>query len=318
MKRIQLLLSSTLLIGAFNAQALTDYSDFTSSSAAPAPAPQRAEPAPRPAPAQQAEIVRRAPPNRSANHGVRTGAYFHLGGGYEQIYFQGANQTDKVSLTHINGHFQTPWDVFLRTSFWRGQTESAYLTDSSRAQNGNLTTILGFNWLKFGQPHELATVDVYGGAVFAANSDLASSRTDKLAGIETSKRFGDFLVGLGFEYRFHGNARRDWETAIGDGQKLSAVLGWRATPDIQFLVEGATVTIKSGAQDQPNALSEAVTYGYVTPKMGLGIRHFVQLELGARFPTKKASNTSELINARLWDMGGANGTSLFTSLNFVL
>lgn len=317
MKKLFILVFLPLLIMTTRGHALVDYSDFTSArgnTPTPQPVPQAAPAATAP----QAESIRRAAPQRT-NSGQRSGAYFHFGGGVEQVQFEALGEKDKINLTHINGHFQTPWDIFLRTSFWRGQTNSPFLSESPRSQNGNLTTVLGFNWLKLGATHELATVDLYGGASFSGKSDLASSRTDKIAGVESSKRFGDFLIGLGFEYRFSGNPTNEWETNIGNIQKLSAVLGWRATPDIQFLVEGSTVLVRKNTDELSlNGLDEDISFGRVTPKIGLGIRQFIQLELGASFSTRKSNRNDELINARLWDIGGSNGTSLFTSLNFIL
>lgn len=319
MKTMTLKLLTFALSGLFLtcAHGLVDYSNFTGSNNRPAPAPQAA-PAPAPPAPAPAAIVRREAPNATANSGP-TGAHFNVGLGYEMLSFEANEVKDDISFTRVHAHFQTNFDLFLRASYWRAETESSFLTDSPDAQEGNPEVIVGFNWLKFGAPHELAAVDLYGGAVFGGSSDLAQSRTDKIAGIETSKRFGDFLIGLGFEYRFTGEAKRETETSLGPIQKLAATLGWRATPDIQFLIEGASVQIKpTDNVEAPLALTEGLSYSTVTPKLGLGIRQNFQLELGARFHTKRVEDRDALVRSRLWDIGGGHGTSLFASLNIVI
>jgi hypothetical protein len=302
------------------AYALVDYSDFSgrtesAPAAPPAPAPRAPEAAPVPAPAQTQLVRREAPRNNNFNS---RSSHFNFAIGYEQLNVQGQEDKGKLNLTHASLHFQTRFDIFVRGSFWRGDTEAAFLSESSGAQNGNPTAILGFNWLKFGAPRDLAAVDIYIGGVFGSNSELAHSRMDRLAGVETSKRFGDFLIGAGYEYRFTGAPKRDDELGLGAIQKISATVGWRATPDIQFLIEGATTTINSDKGDRVSRLNETLRFGTVTPKIGLGVREFFQLELGARFQTRKSSNPGDLIGARLWDIGGTNGNSIFTSFNIVI
>lgn len=298
--------------------ALVDYSDFSGSkSNAPAPVvpPPAAQAAPPPAPAPT-QLVRKEAP-RSENFGVH-GSHFNFSIGYEQLDVQETDDKGKLNLTHVQLHFQTRFDVFIRSTFWRGETEAAFLSESSGAQNGNPTALIGFNWLKFGTPSDLAAVDIYVGGVFGSSSELAHSRMDRMAGVETSKRFGDFLIGAGYEYRMTGAPKRDDEISLGAIQKISATLGWRATPDIQFLLEGSAITISPDKGDRFNRLSEELSFGTVTPKIGLGLREYVQLELGARFQTQKSNNPNDLIGGRLWDIGGSNGNSIFTSINIVI
>jgi hypothetical protein len=301
------------------AYALVDYSDFSGKPNNPAPAPQAA-PAQRapeaPAPTIPTQVTRREAP-RAQNFGTH-GSHFNFSIGYEQLDVNDDVEQGKLNLTQVQLHFQTRFDVFIRSSFWRGETEAPFLSESSAAQNGNPTAIIGFNWLKFGAPRDLAAVDLYVGGVFGSSSELAHSRTDRLAGVETSKRFGDFLIGAGYEYRMTGAPKNDQELGLGAIQKISGTVGWRATPDIQFLVEGSAITISPDKGERSSRLQEEIRFGTVTPKIGLGLREFIQLELGARFQTRKSNNPADLIGARLWDIGGSNGNSLFTSINIVI
>lgn len=290
----------------FYADALVDYSEQGTT----APAPQaRNTPAVAPA-----GMVRREAP-RAQNNGP---ASFQLSSGYETLDLSLHNESAKVGFMKFNAHFQTNYDIFMAASFWRASTTSALLTESSDAQNGNPTAILGFNWLRFGAAHEMASIDLFGGGSFKGNSEFASSRSDTIAGVETSKRFYDFFLGLGYEIRLTGTPENENEMNIGNIQKLSASIGWRATPDIQFIIEGASYSIKAGDQNKNFTLSEKESFASVTPKLGLFLRPLFQVELGARFQTKEPNSQSSLVQARLWDLSGAYGNSMFASLNFSL
>lgn len=309
MKNIKLLPQIILLLTiCSNAHGLVDYTESRVDAESPAT---RAAP-----PAAAASMVRREAPSRSsANNGP---AAFQLAAGYESLDFDFEGSGRKVGFTRLNAHFQTNYDIFMAASFWRATTDSALLSESGDSQNGNPQAIIGFNWLRFGAAQEMATIDIYGGASFRGNSDLASSRSDTIAGVETSKRFYDFFLGLGYEVRLTGAARNEAERDIGNIQKLSASVGWRATPDIQFIVEGSSISVAPGDETKSLFLKEKQSFASITPKLGLFLRPVFQLELGARFQTKAANTPESLIEARLWDLSGAYGNSLFANINFSL
>jgi hypothetical protein len=194
-------------------------------------------------------------------------------------------------------------------------SDDAPITEQTSSQNGNPEVILGFNWLKFGRSHELATIDLYAGHSFRSRSDLGSSRNDIITGVETSKRFHEFFIGLGYEYQMTGTPEDIGEADIGNIQKLMATIGWRATPDIQFIIEGESVKVRA-SDDSFRALrlDEELSFASVSPKIGLGLRPYIQLELGARFQTREVSDSSKLFQTRLWSMGGAYGNSIFAGL----
>lgn len=309
MKNLKLLPPIMLLsLLTTNAYGLVDYTE--SSSAPEVPAARNAPPA-----AAATMIRREAPTRSSASNGP---AAFQLAAGYESLSFNLDGEDSKLGFTKIHAHFQTNYDIFMAASFWRATTDSALLSESSDSQNGNPQAIIGFNWLRFGAAQEMATIDLYGGGSFRGNSDLASSRSDTIAGVETSKRFYDFFLGLGYEMRLTGAARNNDERDIGNIQKLSASLGWRATPDIQFIVEGSSVTVAPGDETKSMFLKDKQSFASITPKLGLFLRPVFQLELGARFQTKAANNPEALVDARLWDLSGAYGNSLFANINFSL
>ena len=75
-----------------------------------------------------------------------------------------------------------------------------------------------------------------------SSSELASSRTDKIFGIESVKRFYTFALGLGYRLYMTGTPEDDQEVDIGNIQKLYTLLvdGFH---DISFEVEGAVYNI---------------------------------------------------------------------------
>lgn len=243
-------------------------------------------------------------------------AHINFGLGHEVLDVSSAEREGKVSLSHFYTHLQTNYDLFLSASFWTANSDDAPITKQSSSQNGNPELVLGFNWLKFGRAHELATIDLFVGHSFRSSSDLGSSRNDVIAGVETSKRFHDFFLGLGYEFQMTGTPNDPGEADIGQIQKLTASLGWRATADIQFIVEGESVTVRPSDESTHSlSLKEELSFASITPKIGLGLRPYFQLELGARFQTQKVKDPSSLYQTRLWNMGGAYGNSIFAGLN---
>lgn len=293
-------------IFASNLYALVDYTEPETSRPTGVKGPTAA------VPAQQ---VKRVAPKTSVSNATNM-AHINFGLGHEALDVSTGERSGKVGLNHFYTHFQTNYDLFLSASFWTANSDDAPVTEQSSSQNGNPEVILGFNWLKFGRPHELATIDLFVGHSFRSSSDLGSSRNDMIAGIETSKRFHDFFLGLGYEFQMTGTPEDSLEADIGNIQKLTASLGWRATADIQFIIEGESVTVRpSEDSSHPISLDEELSFASITPKLGLGLRPYFQLELGARFQTQEVKDAGQLYQTRLWNMGGAYGNSIFAGLN---
>jgi len=231
------------------------------------------------------------------------------------------NQIDgKVTFYDLQGHFQTPYNIFMDFRYWLGKTDQELISGSSANQNGNGTAIIGFNWLKFGAPQDSTMVDLYAGGVFkSSGSELGSSRTDKIFGVETTKDFYTFMLGLGYEYRVTGVPDSQSEADIGNISKITVAFGWRVSSDIHFGVESAMLNIAQGeGEKEGQFIANKGTYSYLTAKLGLNISPMVQLQLGGNFRTKKLKNSETFIAARLWDMQAAYGNSIFAGLNLSL
>lgn len=260
------------------------------------------------APAAVRTIQREAPSIKQNSSG--SSGMFELALGYEALSVKNQEQSGDAALMRVDTHFQTPYSFFLDLSFWRLNSISDDLDGTSGADNGNPKVKLGFNWLQFGKGHDAATVDLYGSYSFKSSNGVASSRSDKMVGIETAKRFYDFAVALGYEYQLSGTPDDSSELAIGNVQTIAASLGWMVSHDIQFVVEGANIKIKENSDQGTNALGAPVSYSYVSPAIRLGISPIVGLELGALFRTQKPENSENLLAARLWGLKGAYGNSL--------
>ena len=240
---------------------------------------------------------------------------FMIGTGYSSQNVEVGERAGKVNAWHFEGHFQTNYGFYLTASHYMASSDSRDLTEASGTQQGNPVAKLGFNWLRFGSGAEAGTIDILAGASFSqSSSDFASSRTDKIFGIETTKKMASLVLGLGYEYRITGSPGSE-ELNIGSIQKIYAVLGWTATPDIRFSFEAGTYKIGMGEGEY--SLGEKTSFGYASPTVHLGLSPVVSLDLGAVFRTKRLGN-DDLIDARLYDLKGAYGSSILAGMSIGL
>ena len=240
--------------------------------------------------------------------------------GIESMKVNYEGHSRKVTRFIGNSHIQTNYNVFTNINYWYASSDSDSLASTSRTQAGNPTVRLGFNWLKFGKAEEMATIDLYGGAMFkATDSEFGSSRFDKLAGVETSKRFFDLALALGWELRITGSPSNPDESAIGNINKLSAAIGWRVSPDINFSVEGVNYKVSGNkGTEYDSIMTRGFSFSYISPKMNLKIGTFIGLEMGAIFRTDKVEISEEIVGAKLWDLEGLYGNSIFGGLNLTI
>lgn len=235
-------------------------------------------------------------------------ADYSLATNYESLEISG----EKFGVMNVGFHLQTPFNVFFDASYWHAQGQ----LDSS---SGNPKMIIGFNWLRFGNPSEEARLDFYGGAKLATDSRLGSSRFDKIVGVETTKRFGSFGLGIGYDLILVGLPKDEIEKSIGNISRIVFSGGWMVSNDIQFEVEVENFTISPDkSSNRTNHLSEKVQFSTLSPKLNLGLAQAVNLEFGARFRIKKAKEEANLMNARVFELHGANANSLFAGLNFTI
>ncbi|MBC7714192.1 MAG: hypothetical protein H7177_12685 [Rhizobacter sp.] len=218
-------------------------------------------------------------------------------------------EDQKYGILNVNAHVQTSFDVFFDATYWNASGDK-------KSSSGNPKLILGFNWLKFGSGSDEAKVDIYGGAKLSSSSELGSSRTDKIIGAETTKRFGTFGLGIGYDMTLVGTPKNAEEHAIGNIGRITVSGGWMVSNDIQFEVEAENFTIAPGEDTtRTNRLTQKVSFSTLSPKVNLGLATSVNLEFGARFRMKKAKDEAQLLEAKVFDLHGANANSLFAGLN---
>lgn len=219
---------------------------------------------------------------------------------------------EKVGLVNLNTHLQTPFNVYLDLTYWNAQTNAG-------SQSGNPRAILGFNWLRFGAPNDEARLDIYGGAKFSGSSELASSRTDKIFGAETTKRFGTFGLGLGYDITLTGAPGKTEDMSIGNIHRIAVSGGWMVSNDIQFELEIENFKVNQAADtSRVNYLKKDLSFSTLSPKLNLTIAPAVSLELGARFSTNKPKSDQDLATAKLFDLHGIYSNSLFAGLSLNL
>lgn len=277
-----------------NAHALVDYSNTVGTPEEKAPS--------------NRVVQKMSAPSNSGGRSLTWKSDFSFATNYESLEI-GDN---KYGVLNMNAHIQTPMNVFIDASYWNANGNEG-------SSSGNPRLILGFNWLRFGSPSEEAKLDIYGGVKLSSNSMLGSSRTDKIVGAETTKRFGTFGIGIGYDMTMVGTPKKSEENAIGNIGRLTVSGGWMVSEDIQFEVEAENFSINPGKdQGRVNRLKEKVSFSTLSPKLNLGLSSAINLELGARFRMKKAKEDSNLLAAKVFDLHGAHSNSLFAGLNITL
>jgi hypothetical protein len=242
---------------------------------------------------------------------------------YDSLDVRSNQKSAEASIVSINGHIQTKNSIFVTFKYWQAQSENVEISQDNSFQEGNPEVKLGFNWLRFGEGEEAANIDLYLGGVFrTSESDFASSRNDKLVGIQTSKMFDrQFMLTFGSEYKIMGSPKNADHLKLGDSKKFYAAMVWAATPDIRFALEGSSTKIDQGEKtDGPNVatLDKDISFAQISPKLLLMLSPFYNLELGANFRTKKATADQDLTKARLFGEEGMYGNSIYAGINITL
>tara|TARA_R110000868_G_scaffold90968_6_gene252133 strand:- start:3828 stop:4736 length:909 start_codon:yes stop_codon:yes gene_type:complete len=302
MKKNLLLFFALFLISRYSF-ALVDYTEEVA-----APAPTKIK---RLAPAATSTASSSSVRKNSAPSGM-----FELSAKYGVMDAEVGSKSGKINVARFDAHFETSYNIWLDASWSLGSFDSNSQLGSGSSQNGNPQAIIGVNWIEFGGAGERASMDFVAGANFAQkDSDFATSRTDKIVGVETAKRFGPLVFGLGYRLWMTGTANNSAELSIGNIQRLSASLGWMVSPDIRFAVEGASVAVGVGEGDF--ALAEKISFGTVSPSMQLALSPSISLDMGAVFRSKRLKD-EQLLAARLWNLPGSYGSSIFAGLSLAL
>lgn len=287
---------SVVLLTSFKSHALIDYSDVV---------PVNEE---KKSTNNSFQKISNKPSSDNGSRGLAWKSDLSFTSHYESMEIKG----EKYGVLKFDTHVQTPANIFFNASYWHAQTGK---TNSS----GNPKLVLGFNWLKFGSPSDEAKLDLYAGVKLKSNSLLGSSRTDKVFGIETTKRFGTFGLGIGYDLTMVGRAGLVDEMAIGNINRLVVSGGWMVSQDIQFELELENFKVTNSSDTGVvNRLKENVSFSTFSPKLNLGLAPAINLEMGARYRIKKAQESANLINGRVFDLNGANANSLFAGLNLTI
>lgn len=226
----------------------------------------------------------------------------------------------KVQTLKLKTHFETNYNIFLDASYYQASSDDVSLTgeNATKNQNGNPEVILGFNWLQIGQSADAVTVDLLAGFSFGQNgSSFATSRSDKIVGIMTAKRFHNFALGLGYELRMVGDAKDESELSIGNISTIEASLGWVVSHDIRFLISAKQYSINAGNSSRLAFLDQNISFGTLSPKLLLSLSPHVHMSLGANFRSRRIKD-SNYLGARLWNLDAPYGNSLDVGLSFML
>ncbi len=238
-----------------------------------------------------------------------------LGLNYESVDSNLKDRNGTVHFLNLMGRFQTKYNFFLELDYWQAQSSSPLLSEESGWQKGNPEVILGFNWLQFGPRESAMTIDFYGGfRLKQEKSQYATSRTDRIVGLSTAKRFFDLALGFGYEMRLTGRPSEKSEMRIGNVSRFMASLGWRVSSDIKILLEANNYSINKGKNEShPIVLDRKLKFATLNPKLLLSLGGPIQMELGAIFQSRRLDQ-SELLAAKLWSYKGSYGDSVYGGL----
>ena len=226
----------------------------------------------------------------------------------------------KISKIGVAASMKLLKGVSLQADYWQGSSADSSLTDDDSMQAGNPLLKLGFNWFRIGDAHNLLSVDLYGGlSLGMEKSSFASSRTDQIVGLQTSKKMNDFLVMLEGTYQITGNPKNESEMDIGNIRTLSAGIGLYVTNDIRFSLIASVYDItESSNLERANFLNESVSFATISPKLYLQLRPGMNLELGGVFRTKREKSSQDLTEAKLFNISGVYGTGINAGLSISL
>ncbi len=223
----------------------------------------------------------------------------------------------KVNFYNFGAHLQTSYGIFFDSKYWIASSTSTSF-ENAKNQAGNIETSLGFNWLSAGEAASRMTLDLAFGAVWGtSDSEFGSSRVDKLITVVTTKRFYHLGLGLEYQLRIVGDPKSAEEISVGNIHRVSAVVGWVASSDISFELEGVLYRISTGGEGV-DKLEAPVSCSYLSPKLNLQLAPLIELQLGGRFRAKRADATDKLLGAKLWDLPGVYSNSIFANLNLFL
>lgn len=217
----------------------------------------------------------------------------------------------KLNRTSLMLNIETPMNVWFKGSYWQTQAAGFSDADLNVTHKGNPEFLVGFNFLQVGTREDLATMDIYGGAELSAQSQLASSRTDQIYGIDLSKRFLDFALGLAFELRTTGKTKNTEDYDLGNIQRVKATLGWMVSNDIQFQSDFVTTSI--GVGEGANALASKVQYSTLAPRLNLKLASLVDFTLGADFLIQRPKSEVNSLKLKI-NSFAPTGTSLVAGL----
>lgn len=227
---------------------------------------------------------------------------------------QNMNGDGKFNKSSIELNIETPVNFWLNASYWQGSGSGFSNTDWNKKHSGNPEFKLGFNFLQVGTREDLATMDIYAGSELSSSSQLASSRTDQIYGLDLSKRFLDLALGLGFELRTTGKAKNLQDYDLGNIQRIKATFGWMVSNDIQFQTDFITTSV--GVGEGENALSSKVQYSTLAPRLNLKLASFVNFTMGADFLVSRPNKEIDPIKLKINNYS-PNGTMLVAGLGLV-
>jgi len=187
-------------------------------------------------------------------------------------------------------------------------------SQGSKKGFGNSEVYLGLNWFNWSNPNQEShgIFDFFFGLSLPGKGDFASTRTDKIFGIITQKKFQKVLASLGGSLTLTGetNNSSTKEKSLGNISRLWAQLGLSLTDDISWKVKYHYVTIGksskannesagAGVTAETSSLQRDLYLGIVEIMLQLHYSSIFEMGLFASFHTKPAPEETKTLG--LWN-----------------
>ncbi len=232
-----------------------------------------------------------------------------LGGDFIEAKTSNVYDEKKVSMYNLKLNVVTAYDLYFNLGYWYAAGKDG------KFYSGNPSAKVGFNWLRFGSDSLETRIDLIGGLSFSGSkSEYASKHNDWVIGLETSKRFGMTLLGISHHMTVAGKAQGSGQLEYQGIQTTTLALGHRVSSDIAFEVQYYSYLVQKAKKSESNSLDHNVRCAVISPSLLLSLSSNIELNLGATFRDKKVNSDASLYAARLWELKGFYGNTLFANL----
>lgn len=230
------------------------------------------------------------------------------------------SESAKIHKYNFDLHAKLGQSIYTDIRYQMIKSDSDALTTTSQYQKGNPEAVLGLNWINFGERGNKTNVDFLVGHRWGVmGSELASSRSDFIVGLQTFKSIGPFAIGFGYNIDLTGNPQSAVESYVGNIHTLKGSLGWVVSPDIRMALHAQRITIKASSEEnQLRTFENDLIFTIINPELSLSLGQMVDLSFGGYFRSQREEFVSGYEQIKAPQYNALWGNSIYTGLNISL